>query len=80
MLALHPTSELGKRVIAKEEPKPNRAYAVELAQRGYVVLAPDYPSFGEYAGYDFAADGYSSGTMKGIVNHMRAVDLLSERA
>ncbi|HEV7280185.1 MAG TPA: alpha/beta fold hydrolase [Pirellulaceae bacterium] len=76
MLALHPTGELGKRIVAGEGPLLNRGYAVELAQRGYVVLAPDYPSFGDYAAYDFAKDDYVSGTMKGIANHMRCVDYL----
>ena len=52
-----------------------RAYGRELAKRGYVVLAPDYPSFGDYP-YDFSADAYASGTMKGIFNHMRCVDYL----
>lgn len=79
MLALHPTSPLGKGVVAGESTLPNRGYAVELAQRGYVVLAPDYPSFGEYKDYDFNADRYVSGTMKGIFNHMRCVDLLQAR-
>ena len=76
VLALHPTSPLGKRVVAGLGPRPNRGYAVELAERGYVVIAPDYPSFGDYAGYDFASDRYESGTMKGIFNHMRCVDVL----
>lgn len=76
MLALHPTGPLGKRIVAGEGPRANRAYGTELAQRGYVVLAPDYPSFGDAKGYDFAADRYSSGTMKGIWNHMRCVDFL----
>ncbi|MEM7233747.1 MAG: alpha/beta fold hydrolase [Planctomycetota bacterium] len=75
MLALHPTSPIGKDVVAGLG-LPNRQYAVELAQRGYVVIAPDYPSFGELKDYDFAGDRYESGTMKGIVNHMRSVDLL----
>lgn len=79
VLALHPTSELGKGVVAGLGPKPNRAYALELAQRGYVVIAPDYPPFGDYK-YDFEADRYVSGTMKGIFNHMRCVDLLQTRA
>ena len=78
ILALHPTSPLGKRVISSEGEKPNRAYALELARRGYIVLAPDYPSFGDYT-YDFDADRYQSGTMKGIFNHMRGVDLLAAR-
>jgi acetyl esterase/lipase len=78
MLALHPTSPLGKGVVAGFGDKESRAYALELARRGYVVLAPDYPSFGDYK-YDFDADRYVSGTMKGIFNHMRCVDLLQTR-
>jgi len=78
MLALHPTGPLGKGIVDGQGPRANRNYAAELAQRGYVVLAPDYPSFGDYT-YDFAADEYVSGSMKGIVNHMRGVDLLAAR-
>ncbi len=78
MLALHPTSDLGKGVVAGMGPRPNRAYALELAERGYVVIAPDYPPFGDYK-YDFESDAYVSGTMKGIFNHMRCVDLLQAR-
>lgn len=76
MVALHPTGPAGKRIVAGEG-KAGRQYGVEMAQRGYVVIAPDYPSFGDYEKYDFAGDKYISGTMKGIVNHMRCVDLLS---
>jgi len=79
ILALHPTGALGKRIVANEGPRANRGYALELAQRGYVVLAPDYPSFGDSKAYDFNADRYVSGTMKGIFNHMRGVDLLQAR-
>lgn len=79
VLALHPTSALGKGVVAGEGPLPNRDYAAELARRGYVVLAPDYPSFGELTDYDFHTDRYLSGTMKAIVNHRRGVDLLVDR-
>ncbi len=79
VLALHPTSPLGKDRVTKSGGGPTRMYAFELAQRGYVVMAPDYPSFGDYEGYDFAADRYDSGTMKGIFNHMRCVDLLQSR-
>ena len=75
ILALHPTSPLGKYRITKEGGIPNRTYAYELAKRGHVVIAPDYPSFGDYK-YDFESDDYISGTMKGIFNHMRCVDLL----
>jgi len=50
-------------------------YALELAERGYVTIAPDYPLFGDNH-VDLAQLGYVSGTMKGIWDHMRAVDLL----
>ena len=78
MLCLHPTSALGKGVAVGFGPRPNRAYALELAQRGYVALAPDYPNMGGYK-FDPYANGYASATMKGIWNHMRAVDLLQSR-
>lgn len=78
MLALHQTTAIGKMEVAGEGGNPDLAYAKELAQRGYVVLAPDYPSFGDYP-YDFSKNPHASGTMLGIVNHMRGVDLLQAR-
>lgn len=78
MLALHQTTPIGKDEPAGLGNRVNLKYGQELAQRGYVVAAPDYPSFGEYP-YDFKKSGYASGTMKGIVNHRRAVDLLVSR-
>jgi putative membrane-bound dehydrogenase-like protein len=78
IIALHQTTPLGKKEPAGLGPSENKHYGLELAKRGYVVLVPDYPSFGDYA-YDFKADRYTSGSMKGIFNHMRAVDLLVAR-
>lgn len=78
MLCLHPTNfELGKGQICGLGGRPTRFYAHELAEAGYVCLAPDYPSFADYP-YDFATQGaaYASGTMKAIWNNIRAVDLL----
>lgn len=75
MLCLHQTTKIGKGEPAAIGGKPDLHYAKELAERGYVTLAPDYPNFGDYA-YDPYANGYASATMKGIWNHMRAVDLL----
>ncbi len=75
MLCLHPTSTFGKGMVVGLGDKPNRNYAEELAQRGYVTLAPDYPGFGDYR-IDAYAMGYASATAKGIWNHMRCVDLL----
>ncbi len=80
IVALHPTHKIGKDVVDGLSQRPNRAYAKELADRGYVVIAPDYLSFGDYADYDFEKDRYSSGTMKAIWNHMRCVDLLQARS
>ena len=76
MVCLHQTIRIGKCEPAGLGGNPNLHYALELAQRGYVALAPDYPNFGEYR-VDCYALGYASATMKGIWNHMRAVDLLA---
>lgn len=79
-LCLHQTTAIGKDEPAGLGGKANLHYAAELAERGYVALAPDYPSFGDDK-TDFQKDvygrGYKSGSMKGIVNHIRAVDLLA---
>jgi pimeloyl-ACP methyl ester carboxylesterase len=79
MVVLHGTGDLGKRIVDGESPRANRAIAKELAERGYVVIAPDYPSMGDLKDYDFNNDRYQSGTMKAIFNHMRCVDLLQQR-
>lgn len=78
MVVLHGTGDLGKQLVDGESRLKNRAQAKELAERGYVVIAPDYPSMGDSRDYNFAEDRYQSGTMKGIFNHMRCVDLLQE--
>jgi dienelactone hydrolase len=75
VLCLHQTTGIGKGEPAGLGGKPNLHYALHLAERGYVTLAPDYPSFGDYP-YDFAKSDYKSGTMKAIWNNMRAIDLL----
>jgi dienelactone hydrolase len=79
-LALQPTGMQGKEIIDGRGPrKINRAYGLELAKRGYVVIAPDYPSFGEQKDYDLAQSRYASGTMKAISDNMRCIDLLLSR-
>lgn len=80
LLALHQTTALGKKEPAGEGEghTPNLGYAKELAQRGYVVLAPDFPSFGDYP-YDFRKSKFASGSIQGVFNHMRGVDLLLAR-
>jgi dienelactone hydrolase len=74
VLCLHQTTALGKQEPAGMGLK-NLAYAAELAERGMVTLAPDYPGYGDYK-IDVYAKGYVSATMKGIWNHCRAVDVL----
>ena len=75
ILCLHSTQPRGKGEPVGLSERESRHYALHLAERGYVTLTPDYPSFGEYE-YDFAADDYISGTMKAIYDNIRAVDLL----
>ena len=76
MLCLHQTTRIGKDEPAGLGGLPNLRYAQELAEHGYVALAPDYPNFGE-SKLDVYAMGYASATMKGIWNHLRAVDVLA---
>lgn len=76
VVCLHPTYEDGKDIAVGISGKPNRNYAQELAEHGYVTIAPDYLTFGEYRDVDPYAMGYVSATMKSIWNHVRAVDLL----
>lgn len=75
VLCLHQTTKFGKAEPAGFGTQTNLHYAKHLAERGYVTLAPDYPNFGDYR-FDPYQNGYASATMKGIWNHMRAVDLL----
>jgi pimeloyl-ACP methyl ester carboxylesterase len=75
VLCLHQTVAIGKGEPAGLGQRENLRYAVHLAERGYVTLAPDYPSFGEYP-YDFSKSRFASGSMKAIWNNMRAIDLL----
>jgi dienelactone hydrolase len=79
VLCLHQTTKPGKAEPAGLAGKPDLHYAAELAGRGFVALAPDYPNFGDYV-IDVYARGYQSATMKGVWNHSRAVDLLTSLA
>jgi dienelactone hydrolase len=75
VLCLHQTNQFGSAESVGLAGRPTIYYGKELAERGYVTLSIDYPNFGEYK-FDPYARGYASATMKGIWNHMRAVDLL----
>ena len=79
MLALHETDSIGKKSVDGQGLNINMGYAKELAQKGYVVIAPDYPDFGDLKDYNFKTDRYQSGTMKSIFDNMRCIDLLQAR-
>ncbi|MFD0673046.1 alpha/beta hydrolase [Cohnella sp. GCM10027633] len=85
VIALHPTIEQGKEDIATDSGRANRMYAVELARRGYVVLAPDALTAGEriYPGYPAFHSGpfYErhlewSMVAKNLSDHKQGVDVL----
>lgn len=80
VLALMPTNNIeGNRPVVglgSPEAKPGRNYGEELAQRGFVVIAPPYPHLGDYRP-DLKGLGYASGTMKAIWDNLRALDVLA---
>lgn len=79
ILCLHQTVSIGKGEPVGMGGSRNLHYAVELARRGFITLAPDYPSFGDYP-FDFAAHpSWRSGSLKAIWDNMRAIDLLAKR-
>lgn len=81
MICLPGSSAPGKDIPAGLTSSADRAYAHELAERGFVCLVLDYPLLhtAEYK-TDPYEHKYDSATMKGIVNHRRGVDLLQSLA
>ena len=78
VLCLHPTDDVvGHGVVVGLGGKANRAYASELAERGFVTLAPAYPHLAQYRP-DWAALDYASGTMKAIWDNVRGLDVLED--
>ena len=76
VLCLHATDNVvGNGVVVGLGSRPNRAYASELAERGYVTLAPNYPLLAKYQP-DIKALGWESGTLKAVWDNMRGLDLL----
>lgn len=76
VLALHQTHSQGQKVVVGLGNSTNDEYGVELARRGFVILAPPYPLLANYHP-DLKALGYQSGTIMAIWNNMRGLDLLS---
>jgi len=86
VLALHPTHASGKADVASSAARANRAYGLELAARGYVVLAPDTIAAGEriYEGEEafrtapfYAAHPASTAIGKMLHDHRQSLDVLS---
>lgn len=76
VLCLHPTDNvIGHKVVVGLGGRPNRQYAAELAERGFVTLAPSYPLLAQYQP-DLKALGFTSGTMKAVWDNIRGLDLL----
>lgn len=78
VVAIHQTTAIGKDEPANLGGLMNLNYGHELAERGHVVICPDYNRFGERK-VDPYKIGWQSATMKGIWDHMRAVDVLQSR-
>jgi dienelactone hydrolase len=77
MLCLHPTNnDTGPGAVAGLDSKRGLPYAVELAERGYVALAPAYPLLAKYQP-DVLKLGWQSGTLKAVWDNMRGLDLLA---
>lgn len=76
VLCLHPTeNNIGYKVVVGLGGKPHRQYAAELAERGFITLAPNYPLLAQYQP-DLKALSFSSGTMKAVWDNIRGLDLL----
>lgn len=75
-LALHQTHAAGRKVVVGLGHSPDDEYGVELANQGWVVLAPAYPQLADYAP-DILGLGHASGTMKAIWDNVRGIDLLA---
>lgn len=76
VLCLHGTDNVvGHGTVVGLGKKPNRQYASELAERGYVTLAPSYPLLANYQP-DIKKLGWESGTLKAVWDNLRGLDLL----
>ncbi|AZB43758.1 dipeptidyl aminopeptidase [Bacillus sp. FJAT-42376] len=86
ILALHPTDEKGKMDIAHRSGRKERSYGIELAKRGYAVLAPDTITAGDRVGKGerpFETKGfyerYPSRTAAGkmMADHLQGIEVLA---
>lgn len=77
VLCLHGTNNIvGHGVVVGLGESKQGGYANDLADRGYVVLAPNYPLLAKYQP-DLKALGWESGTLKSVWDNMRGLDYLA---
>jgi len=76
ILCLHGTDNtIGHGTVVGLGKNANRAYASELAERGYVAFAPNYPLLAKYQP-DLKKLGWESGTLKAVWDNIRGLDYL----
>jgi len=76
VLCLHGTDNtVGHGTVVGLGKNANRKYAAELAERGYVTLAPNYPLLAKYQP-DVKKLGWESGTLKAVWDNIRGLDYL----
>lgn len=88
VLTIHGTNGTdGKYGMLDLDGRPNRAYAIELAQRGFVTFSPDQYGFGEdmldpakRADFDSFYTRHPNGSLTGrrLLGHIRALDVLDQ--
>jgi len=77
VLCLHGTDDVvGHGTVVGLGSRPNRQYAAELAERGFITLAPNYPRLAKYQPH-LAGLGWESGTLKAVWDNQRGLDFLS---
>jgi hypothetical protein len=77
VLCLHGTDNVvGHGTVVGLGKNANRNYASELAERGYVTFAPNYPLLAKYQP-DVRKLGWESGTLKAVWDNMRGLDYLA---
>jgi dienelactone hydrolase len=78
-LCLHPTDNVvGHGTVVGLGKNASRSYASELAERGYVCLAPSYPLLAKYQP-DIKKLGWESGTLKAVWDNIRGLDYLESQ-
>lgn len=75
VLCLHGTDNVVGHGVVVGLGRANRQYASELADRGYVTFAPNYPLLAKYQP-DIGALGWESGTLKAVWDNIRGLELL----